>query len=109
MLLFYWLLDTCATNAYLVWRQTYSPSDHSLHPKFHEQLCDHLLAYEKYSPTLGQAFHELTERSGRGYCVWGLHKDGNCVAGGENSKAVWEGNSQRTVYQTSTTVCQKWL
>ena len=53
-----------------------SSGDHKLHSKFHDELCDQLLAYQKYSPRVRQLLHTKTKLSNRGYCVWGLRKIG---------------------------------
>ena len=41
--LFYWLLDTCKTNTYLIWKAKNESSNHRDHTKFFDILVDELL------------------------------------------------------------------
>jgi len=52
--LFYWLLDICAVNAFLIWKvskEGLDPKDSRLHRKFHEELINALLDYSEPDPT----------------------------------------------------------
>ena len=75
--LFYWLLDTCKTNAYLIWKT------HRGHTKFFDTLVDELLTIplESEFPPVNplRPIHTLEYLEKPTYCAWGLKNRGNCV------------------------------
>jgi Transposase IS4 len=88
--IFYWLLDTCKTNAFLIWKSFETDSSHRLHEKFYDTLIDELLimGLELEVAPEGPLRPEHTEihLDKPTYCVWGLKNPGSCVAGIGNKR-----------------------
>jgi len=86
--IFYWLIDICANNAYLIWKTTQSKKDHKLHMRFIDTLIDEMLEYDMHTPAPGNITEHHWERlSKRQQCSYGLKTKGGCVHGeGQPSK-----------------------
>jgi hypothetical protein len=88
--IFYWLLDTCKTNAFLIWKSFETDSSHRLHEKFYDTPIDELLTLglELEVAPEGPLHPEHTEihLDKPIYCAWGLKNPGSCVAGVGNKR-----------------------
>jgi hypothetical protein len=83
--LFYWLIDTCKTNAFLIWKESQSKPNTRLHQTFFNALIDELLAIPlkfKWDPTnLPRAAYTPRPLKKPTYCAWGIKHPGMCVQG----------------------------
>jgi hypothetical protein len=81
--LFYWLLDTCKTNAYLIWKANNPSTGNREHARFFNTLIDELLALplevEIPLSTLVYSGHIVGRLEKPAYCAWGLRGNGDCV------------------------------
>src|ERR1700733_15098949 len=81
--LFYWLLDTCKANAYLIWKAKNESSNHRDHTKFFDILVDELptipleLEFPPVNPL--RPVHTLEYLEKPTYCAWGFKNRGDCV------------------------------
>jgi len=86
----YWLLDVCATNAYLLWKLSEDAADTRLHTKFHTLLIEQLLAQD--STVLDILHHPDTTAHVPGplikptYCAWGKMRPGECEQGSQKKR-----------------------
>jgi hypothetical protein len=83
--LFYWLLDTCKTNAYLIWKANNPSADNREHIRFFNTLINELLALplkvEIPLSTPVYSGHIVGHLEKPTYCAWGLRGNGDCVQG----------------------------
>ena len=105
--LFYWLLDTCKTNAYLIWKTKNESLGHRDHTKFFDTLVDELLAIplESELPPVNplRPIHTLEYLEKPTYCAWGLKNRGDCVQGPLNKRKFRDeiGNQSRPTQRPS--------
>ena len=83
--LFYWLLDTCKTNAYLIWKANNPSASHRDHARFFDTLIEQLLAFpldpeQRLDRPLASR-HTIGSLEKPTYCAWGLKSPGDCVQG----------------------------
>jgi len=88
----YWLLDTCLTNSYIIWRSL-QPQDvldtHHTHAAFREELIYQIFAYKDPVPTAAlpplvtraRTTHVPTAMPNRGFYAWSKYKGGDCLGG----------------------------
>ena len=133
--IWYWLLDTCSCNAYLIWKAKWDRPDtgRRLHRKFHEALIEQLWAVPRTShttlavpgvshatmggPTLPRdARRHIWGHFGRRrWCVWcKKHKEGWVPKRAPNRIVLGEIRNQVVPYRGSKTwggciVCQEAL
>jgi hypothetical protein len=88
--IWYWLLDICATNAYLLWKLNEDATDTRLHAKFHSRLVEQLLEPD---PTVPDGLHhpDWSEHQPGPlqkptYCAWGKKHPGECEQGGRKKR-----------------------
>jgi hypothetical protein len=90
--LFFWLIDVCAVNAYLIWLSRMSEKEKSgkdLHRVFQRQLIESLLATDVDLPLYDRLdTHIIEHRKGFGYCAWGRKRPGECVSRGNTNRQV---------------------
>ena len=77
--LFYWLLDICANNSYLLWRTT-QPITHKLHQQFIDTLIHSLLHYDKWTP-IPTNIHRPIRLERKRRCAYGVKRPGACLQG----------------------------
>lgn len=96
----YWLLDTCLTNFYLIWRSYKSPDaleGRDAHRTFREELISQIFALSEPIPTPPltpaktryHTKHISVKMPNRGFCAWGTQNINNCsgrVAPGHQKK-----------------------
>ena len=81
--IFYFLIDICCNNAYLIWKTRWSPKNHKLHQLFEEELETQLLQYNLHAPAPGNVFeHQRESLPMKRQCAYGLKVKGGCVQGG---------------------------
>ena len=81
--LFYWLLDDCASNAYLFYRQGRTQTSH-LHKRFHNDLIEQLLDANKRTEPVRK--HEVAHYDKYQYCAYSKSKGGDCMQGSKKRK-----------------------
>jgi hypothetical protein len=90
--IFYWLLDTCKTNAYLIWKSCETDSSHRLHLEFYDTLVDELLTmgleHKVAAEGLIRPEHTEIRLDKPTYCAWDLKNLGSCVAGVGNKRKL---------------------
>ena len=81
--IFYWLIDICCNNAYLIWKTLRSPKNHKLHQLFEEELETQMLQYDMHTPAPINVWeHQWEPLEKRRQCAYGLKVKGGCVQGG---------------------------
>ena len=90
--LWWWLIDICITNAYVLWKATDTNSDHRQHRRFHDELIDSLLAIpqlQEVDPWDDIPLEDIPITvTKKGYCCWGLKSKGGCEAGSHRNRSV---------------------
>ena len=123
--IWYWLLDTCACNSYLMWKKEWNPPDtgRRLHRKFQEALIEQLWAVPRQphittiAPIQPQESREhiWSHWGKRGYCIWCKEHPADWKPHRPQKRTVLgEISSNATVFRGSRTwggcwKCQKWL
>ena len=81
--IFYFLIDICCNNTYLIWKTRWSPKNHKLHQLFEDELETQLLQYDLHTPRPSNVFeHEREPLPTKLQCAYGLKVKGGCVQGG---------------------------
>ena len=90
--IFYWIIDICQNNAFLVWRTTQTHQKrHVLHQRFIDWLIEEMLWYDKWTPApLPPSEHHPEYLDTRGRCVWGKRTVGGCVQGTKRKRMPME-------------------
>ena len=80
--IFYWILDICANNAFLIWKTTQNQKNHSLHQQFIDSLIHDMTHYDIHTPAPGDVSQHHWQRKEKvGECAWGKKRPGGCVQG----------------------------
>ena len=80
--LFFWLIDVCTTNAFLIWRSDKSTKDKGLHKQFYDLLIDEALSYDPWTPAPATpSKHRVVHLDKKIYCVNGSANPGACIQG----------------------------
>ena len=78
--IFYWLIDVCYNNAYIIWKTRWSPKNHKLHQLFEEELETEMLQYNLHTPALGMTTeHTRVPIPKLWQCAYGVKVKGGCV------------------------------
>ena len=88
--IFYWIVDICQNNAYLIWRTTQKhPLDKHDHRRWIDILIEQMLGYDKFTPApMAPSEHYPEYLDTRGRCVWGKRTAGGCVQGTKRKRTV---------------------
>jgi hypothetical protein len=102
MPVFFWLLDICLNNAFLIWKLSqprHRHRDKSLHKDFIDKLIYDMLHYNQWTPAPGKACTHTVKRLQKPLrCVYGYKHDGGCVQGQRGGRAFGKeisGNARR--------------
>ena len=81
--IFYWIIDICQNNAYLIWKTTQMHQKrHVLHQRFIDWLIEQMLGYNLHTPAPGKVSEHCWERvEKKGQCAYGIKVKGGCVRG----------------------------
>lgn len=104
----YWLLDTCLTNSYLIWRFYHPPNvllARDSHRAFREELISQIFALKDPSPsppptpakTRYHSNHASIEMARRGHFAWRSPNGDNC----ESGVAITRGKSHKPLTEVS--------
>ena len=86
--IFYWIIDICQNNAFLIWKTTQKEQKrHILHQRFIDWLINEMLEYDKFTPAPGKpSEHYSVKHQAKRQCVYGLKVKGGCVRGSEKGR-----------------------
>ena len=86
--IFYWIVDICANNAYLIWKITQEHHKGKRHhQRFIDSLIEDMLGYDMHTPAPGNPApgnpleHCWHREEKVGECAWGKKHRGECVQG----------------------------
>ena len=80
--IFYWLMDICVNNAYLIWRTVQYGKGRRGHKTFIDTLYDEMLDYDMHTPAPGEVEeHTPATWKAKGDCAWGKKSPRGCVQG----------------------------
>jgi hypothetical protein len=82
--LFYWLLDICLNDAYLLWK-TRQHDNHKLHQRFIDTLIHSLLHHDKWAPHPANE-HRVIRIEKKRQCAYGMKHPGSCIQGGDGKR-----------------------
>ena len=114
--IFYWIIDICQNNAFLIWKTTQKEQKrHVLHQRFIDWLIEEMLSYSLYTPAPGDpSQHSWHQEEKVGECAWGRKHRGACVQGDKkdaNTRTVLtqvSGNARATTQARRVrTACSK--
>ena len=88
--LFYWIMDICLNNAYLIWKTTQTHvKGKRHHQRFIDLLIKQMLNYSRWTPAPpppSEHHWECLEKLG--YCAWARKTPGGCVQGDKKGRVV---------------------
>ena len=88
--LFYWIVDVCSNNAYLMWKTTQTHiKGKKHHQRFIDLLIEQMLSYSLWTPAPLPALEHHWQRLPKlGRCAWGRKTPGGCVQGDKKERTV---------------------
>ena len=86
--IFYWIIDICQNNAYLIWKTAQMHQKRkTLHQRFIDLLIEEMLRYDMHTPAPGDASQHYYERREKvGQCAWGMKHPGKCLSGDKKAR-----------------------
>src|ERR1700743_990053 len=83
--IFFWLIDVCTVNSFLVWRRNRCEKEvrsKRLHRTFQELLVGSLTVFDIDLPLYGRLLdHVVERRKSSNFCAWGRKRPGECHQG----------------------------
>ena len=77
--IFYWIVDICQNNAYLIWKTTQTHiKGKKHHQHFIDTLIEEMLGYDPDTPS-PEAEHQTERHRGKRQCAYGARNKGGCA------------------------------